>query len=89
MAATPFLKRRQQVLKLPNNLDMLLMLKPSLSFEREQHRRDRHWRGIVGSAEVLERGKGEVISRSLRLVQGVDRGGSEAKAKRCSGDRFL
>ena len=58
MAATPFLKRRQQVLKPRNSLDMLLMLKPSLSFERGQHRRDRQWRGIVGSAEVLERGKG-------------------------------
>ena len=58
MAATPFLKRRQQVLKPRNSLDMLLMLKPSLSFERGQHRRDRQWRGIVGSAGVLERGKG-------------------------------
>ena len=37
MAATPFLKRRQQVLKPRNSLDMLLMLKPSLSFERGQH----------------------------------------------------
>jgi hypothetical protein len=58
VAATPFLKRRQQVLKPRNSLDMLLMLKPSLSFERRQHRRNRQWRGIVGSAGVLERGKG-------------------------------
>jgi hypothetical protein len=58
MAATPFLKRRQQVLKPRNSLDMLLMLKPSLSFERGRHRRDHQWRGIVGSAGVLERGKG-------------------------------
>jgi hypothetical protein len=68
MAATPLLKGRQQVLK---RTRYALMLKPSLSFEREQHRRDRHWRGIVGSAEVLERGKGEVIFRSLRLGAGV------------------
>jgi hypothetical protein len=46
------------MLKPRNSLDMLLMLKPSLSFERGQHRRDRQWRGIVGSAGVLERGKG-------------------------------
>src|SRR4051812_27358877 len=58
VVVTPLLKRRQQVLKPRNSLEMLLMLKPSLSFERGQHRRDRQWRGIVGSAGVLERGKG-------------------------------
>jgi len=41
MVATPFLKRRQQVLKPRNSPDMVNTLKPSLSYEWGQHRRNR------------------------------------------------
>src|SRR6476620_11698404 len=58
MVATPFVKRKQQVLKPRGSPDMVLTLKPSLSQKRGQHRRNRQWRGIVGSAGVLARGKG-------------------------------
>jgi hypothetical protein len=58
MVATPFVKRKQQVLKPRGSPDMVLTLKPSLSKKRGQHRRNRQWRGIVGSAGVLARGKG-------------------------------
>jgi len=58
MVATPFVKRKQQVLKPRGSPDMVLTLKPSLSKKRGQHRRNRQWRGIVGSAGVLDRGKG-------------------------------
>jgi hypothetical protein len=54
MVATPFVKRKQQVLKPRGSPDMVLTLKPSLSKKRGQHRRNRQWRGIVG----LARGKG-------------------------------
>ena len=58
MVATPFVKRKQQVLKPRGSPDMVLTLKPSLSKKRGQYRRNRQWRGIVGSAGVLDRGKG-------------------------------
>jgi hypothetical protein len=58
MVATPFVKRKQQVLKPRGSPDMVLTLKPSLSKKRGQHRRNHQWRGIVGSAGVLDRGKG-------------------------------
>ena len=58
MVATPFVKRKQQVPKPRGSPDMVLTLKPSLSKKRGQHRRNRQWRGIVGSAGVLDRGKG-------------------------------
>ena len=57
MVATSFVKRRQQVLKPRGSPDMT-MLKPLLSKGQGQHRRDRDWRGFVGSAGVLDRGKG-------------------------------
>jgi hypothetical protein len=41
MVATPFLKRRQQVLKPRDSPDITMTLKPSLSSERGQHRRNR------------------------------------------------
>jgi len=41
MVATPFLKRRQQVLKPRDSPDIPVTLKPSLSKERGQHRRTR------------------------------------------------
>ena len=40
-AATSLLKRRQQVPKPRISLEMVLLLEPSLSFERGQYRRDR------------------------------------------------
>src|SRR5262249_24845122 len=52
------MKRRQQVPKPRGSPDIFITLKPSPSLERGQHRRDRHWRGIVGSAGVADRGKG-------------------------------
>ena len=45
VAATSLLKRRQQVLKPRVSLEMFLLLEPSLSFERGQHRRHRHGQG--------------------------------------------
>jgi len=57
VVATSFVKRRQQVLKPRGSPDMTT-LKPLLSKGQGQHRRDRHWRGFVGSAGVLDRGKG-------------------------------
>src|SRR5215468_5536395 len=56
--ATSPMKRRQQVPKPRGSPDIFITLKPSPSLERGQHRRDRHWRGTVGSAGVAERGKG-------------------------------
>src|SRR6202166_3646447 len=41
MVATPFLKRRQQVLKPRDSPDITMTLKASLSSERGQHRRNR------------------------------------------------
>src|SRR6266481_8471787 len=41
MVATPFLKRRQQVLEPRDSPDITMTLKPSLSSERGQHRRNR------------------------------------------------
>ena len=41
MVATPFLKRRQQVLKPRDSPEITDTLKPSLSAKRGQHRRDR------------------------------------------------
>jgi hypothetical protein len=41
VAATPFLKRRQQVLKPRDSPEITDTLKPSLSAKRGQHRRDR------------------------------------------------
>src|SRR6202166_719140 len=41
MVATPFLKRRQQVLKPRDSPDITMTLKASLSYERGQHRRYR------------------------------------------------
>src|SRR5262249_39108013 len=38
--------------------DMVITLKPLLSMKQGQHWRDHYWRGIVGSAGVVERGKG-------------------------------
>src|ERR1700719_2159301 len=58
MVATPFVKRKQKVLKTRGSPDIVLTLKPALSKKRGQHRRNRQWRGIVGSAGVLARGKG-------------------------------
>jgi hypothetical protein len=51
-------KRRQQVLKPRGSPDIIMTLKPLLLVKQGQHRRDRHWQGFVGSAGVLERGKG-------------------------------
>jgi len=55
--ATSLVKRRQQVPKPRGSPDMTT-LKPLLSKGQGQHRRDRQWRGFVGSAGVLDRGKG-------------------------------
>jgi len=41
MAATPFVKRRQQVLKPRDSPEILIKLKPSSSLERGQYRRNR------------------------------------------------
>jgi len=45
--ATPFVKRRQQVAKPRDSLEIMLALKPSLWVERGQHRRYRHGEGSV------------------------------------------
>ena len=58
MVATPFLKRRQQVLKPRDSPDIPVTLKPSLSKERGSIDEPVKRRGIVGSAGVLDRGKG-------------------------------
>jgi hypothetical protein len=63
MVATPFVKRRQQVLKPRDSPDITMTLKPSLSSEWGQYRRNRHRRGIVGSAGVVDRGKGTRMDR--------------------------
>jgi len=41
MVATPFVKRRQQVLKPRDSPEMFVTLKPSLLKKRGQHRRNR------------------------------------------------
>jgi hypothetical protein len=56
--ATSLVKRRQQVLKPRGSLDINITLKPLLSVQQGQHWRDHSWRGIVGSAGVVDRGKG-------------------------------
>ena len=56
--ATSLVKRRQQVLKPRGSPEIDSTLKPLLSLQQRQHRRDRHWRGNVGSAGVADRGKG-------------------------------
>ena len=56
--ATSLVKRRQQVLKSRGSPEIDSTLKPLLSLQQGQHRRDRHWRGNVGSAGVADRGKG-------------------------------
>jgi len=38
--------------------DIITTLKPLLLVKQGQHRRDRYWQGSVGSAGVLDRGKG-------------------------------
>jgi hypothetical protein len=52
------MKRKQQVLKPRGSLDIVDTLEPLLCQQQGQHRRDRHWRGIVDPAGVVERGKG-------------------------------
>ena len=56
--ATSLMKRRQQVLKPRGSLDRKVAQKPLLLRQQGQHRRDRQWRGNVGSAGNLDRGKG-------------------------------
>ena len=56
--ATSLVKRRQQVLKPRGSPEIDSTLKPLLSLQQGQHRRDRHWRGNVGSAGA-DRGKGK------------------------------
>jgi hypothetical protein len=46
------------VLKPRSSLDICITLKPLLLMKQGQHWRDHHWRGIVGSAGVSDRGKG-------------------------------
>jgi hypothetical protein len=58
VVATPLLKRRQQVLKPRGSLDIDVTLEPLPSNWQGQHRRIRYGQGSVGSAGVVERGKG-------------------------------
>ena len=58
MVATPFVKRKQQVLKPRGSPDMVLTLKPSLSKKRGSTDETVNRRDIVGPVGVLDRGKG-------------------------------
>src|SRR5512145_1294439 len=58
VVATPLVKRRQQVLQPRDSPDIDVTLKPLPSCWQGQHRWDRHWRGIVGSAGVVDRSRG-------------------------------
>src|SRR6516225_11345974 len=57
-AATPLVKRRQRMLKPCVSLEIMYPLRPSVWVGRGRCRQDRHRRGLVGSAGVLEQGKG-------------------------------
>ena len=57
-AVTSLVKRRQRKLKLCVSLEIMYQLRPSAWVARGQYRHDRYRRGRVGSAGVLEQGKG-------------------------------
>src|ERR1700757_2399588 len=57
-AATSLVKRRQRMLKPCVSLEIMYPLRPSVWVGRGRCRQDRHRRGPVGSAGVLEQGKG-------------------------------
>ena len=57
-AVTSLVKRRQRKLKPCVSLEIMYPLRPSAWVARGQHWRDRQRRGRVGSAGVLEQGKG-------------------------------
>src|ERR1700736_1748947 len=56
--ATSLVKRRQRMLKPCVSLEIMYPLRPSVWVGRGRCRQDRHRRGLVGSAGVLEQGKG-------------------------------
>src|SRR5208283_1804211 len=56
--ATSLVKRRQRMLKPCVSLEIMYPLRPSVWVGRGRCRQDRYWRGFVGSAGVLEQGKG-------------------------------
>ena len=55
---TSLVKRRQRKLKPCVSLEIMYQLRPSAWVARGQYRHDRYRRGRVGSAGVLEQGKG-------------------------------
>src|SRR5499427_2458016 len=57
-AVTSLVKRRQRKLKPCVSLEIMYQLRPSAWVARGQYRHDRYRRGRVGSAGVLEQGKG-------------------------------
>jgi hypothetical protein len=56
--ATSLVKRRQRMLKPCVSLDIMYKLRPSVWVDRGRRRQDRYRRGLVGSAGVLEQGRG-------------------------------
>jgi hypothetical protein len=57
-AATSLVKRRQRMLKPRVSLEIMFKLRPSVWVGRGRCRQDRERRGFVGSAGVLEQGRG-------------------------------
>src|ERR1700726_3007598 len=91
-AATSLVKRRQRMLKPCVSLEIMYKLRPSVWVGRGRCWQDRERRGFVGSAGVLEQGKGigwiarkPVRSRTRPRVQHAGQGRRLTKCSRPDG----